>query len=191
MPAAERQRLEGLAFHELAEMAQDPQSGRSFARRAMKLLNDLKKRGMSDPDIDSALSRMLLPSDPMRARELAADVLDAPNAEPDRRATALYIIGSTAYEAGKPDEARDHLRELTGIRHHGQVWHMLSVCELANGDIEAAREAAETAVRLSPQSVEALMQLAQVYEQAGDRKRAFDVAKRARQMQAAQSALGR
>lgn len=191
LPAAERQRLEGLAFHELSEMAQDPDSGRKYARRAMRLLNDLKERGMSDSDVDAALSRMLLPSDRMRARELAAEVLEDALAEPDRRATALYIRGSTAFEEGRPDDARDLLRELTQIRHHGQVWHMLSVCELQRGDITAAREAAETAVRLSPQSVEALLQLARVYDRSGERNRALDVAKRAGQIEAAQPELGR
>jgi len=92
-----------------------------------------------------------------------------------------YALGRKHFEGGDVDEAIDQLTDLLRTRKDfADVHYMLGVLLECKSDIAAAARSLREALRINPSYTEAMLALANVYEQEGDFERSREIAKRAR-----------
>jgi tetratricopeptide (TPR) repeat protein len=96
----------------------------------------------------------------------------------ERRA---YALGRKHFERGNVDEAIGQLTELVKTRKDfADVHYMLGVLLECKSDTAAAARSLREALRINPSYTEAMLALANVYEQEGDFERSREIAERAR-----------
>lgn len=96
----------------------------------------------------------------------------------ERRA---YALGRRHFERGNVDEALRQFKELLRTRSRfADVHYMLGVLLERKRDFASAAKSLREALRINPSYTEAMLALANVYEQEGDFERSREIAERAR-----------
>lgn len=162
----ERDRCAGLAYLQAAGM-QDSPSTTGFQQRALDLLEDVRERGLSDPEVDAALTRLLWGVDQERTMELAEAVLDRSDASPESRVTALFTLATSLLDRKDHARAVPLLEELITLRLASEDWFLLSTCREELGDIAGAATAAQRAAEIAPQYSQLQERLAQLFNLEG------------------------
>jgi len=137
-----------------------------------------------DPDHRAALGRAIAAQDAdgsLAALWVAADEpgAGAAPALSARLAAELVTVGDRELSSGRAAEALAALRESIARRPRAAAYVNLGNVWLATGDLDAAREAYEAAVRLDPGRIEPRGNLAAVHHLAAEHDLAADAARRA------------
>lgn len=165
LPQIERDRCLGLGYLQLAGTADSADSAGAWQTVARDLLEDVRARGLIDPEVDAALARLFWRVDPAKTRALAESILTHADATPESRVTALFTLATTRLDQRDASGALPLLEELVTRRLSSEDWYLLSTSRRALGDIAGAVAAAERAAELAPQFPQLHDHLASLYEQ--------------------------
>jgi tetratricopeptide (TPR) repeat protein len=89
-----------------------------------------------------------------------------------------YTLGRRSYERGDDEASLLHLTRLIRTRGYADVHYMIGVMHERSGDLGAAGQSLREALRINPSYSEALLALANVYENQGDFERSREIAER-------------
>jgi tetratricopeptide (TPR) repeat protein len=89
-----------------------------------------------------------------------------------------YTLGRRSYERGDDEASLLHLTRLIRTRGYADVHYMIGVMHERAGDLGAAGQSLREALRINPSYSEALLALANVYENQGDFERSREIAER-------------
>lgn len=90
-----------------------------------------------------------------------------------------YALGRRSFERGDDEASLLHLTRLIRTRGYADVHYMIGVMHERAGDFSAAGQSLREALRINPSYSEALLALANVYENQGDFERSREIAERA------------
>lgn len=90
-----------------------------------------------------------------------------------------YKLGRRSFERGDDEASLLHLIRLIRTRGYADVHYMIGVMHERAGDLGAAGQSLREALRINPSYSEALLALANVYENQGDFERSREIAERA------------
>jgi predicted CXXCH cytochrome family protein len=171
LPALDQQRNLGLAYV-VASRSQDyPQYADAFAERARTALEAVQAAGLHDGDSAEALAEMYWKKDPVRARSYGRQALEAKDAAPDVRATALILLADLDMKDGDFESAIALLKEAVELRRYSEDWRMLGVCYLMLHQPWQALPAFQQAVAIQPYRYDIHFGLAEAYHQLGNAPR--------------------
>jgi tetratricopeptide (TPR) repeat protein len=90
-----------------------------------------------------------------------------------------YELGKRCFDRGDAEASLPHLTRLIQSRNFADVHYMIGVSYQRKGDLSAAGHSLREALRINPAYSEALLALANVYENQGDFERSREIAQRA------------
>jgi len=90
-----------------------------------------------------------------------------------------YELGRRCFDRGDPEASLPHLTRLIQTRNFADVHYMIGVMYNRKGDLDAAAHSLREALRINPSYSEALLAIANVYENQGDFDRSREIAERA------------
>jgi tetratricopeptide (TPR) repeat protein len=90
-----------------------------------------------------------------------------------------YALGRRSFERGDDEVSLLHLTRLIRTRSFADVHYMIGLIRDRAGDLPAAGQSLREALRINPSYTEALLALANVYENQGDFERSREIAERA------------
>jgi tetratricopeptide (TPR) repeat protein len=90
-----------------------------------------------------------------------------------------YTLGRRSFERGDDEVSLLHLTRLVRTRGYADVHFMIGVIHERSGDLSSAGQSLREALRINPSYSEALLALANVYENQGDFERSREIAERA------------
>ncbi len=90
-----------------------------------------------------------------------------------------YELGKRCFDRGDAEASLPHLTRLIQSRNFADVHYMIGVLYQRKGDLSAAGHSLREALRINPAYSEALLALANVYENQGDFERSREIAQRA------------
>jgi len=168
--AVERARSLGLANLEMADKQRTPQLAAPYLTRTIDALTAVSDQGLRDPELLAALdlARFLL----ARTAPANESLLNHADLSPSSRCGVLFAHAYAHVQNGAPEAALPYLRELTRLRRHATDWLLLAGSLQATGAGAAAIAALEQSVRINPRLWQAHRQLAEHYDQRGEKQRA-------------------
>jgi hypothetical protein len=191
-PEHERQRLLGLANDVFAgrlggglndESRDDPlyrALSRVFQSRARLILEDVRSRGLRDPEIEDFFSRLNWRKDPELCVEHAERALQSPGISQATRKSALYNLASSLFDQRRFDEAFPHLEELVKFERSEISLMLLAFCHRRKGNLPEAARLINEAVLVSPDRADLHEQLASIYREMDKSEEAEQHLQRAR-----------
>ncbi|MBX3451640.1 MAG: hypothetical protein KF777_18915 [Planctomycetaceae bacterium] len=182
LPELDRQRCLGLAYVAMMSHAQSAEEASLFQERAAELLESVWRAGLKDADVAANLARLYWRRDAEKAAMYARAALDGQPQRAESRVTALFTLGSTLLETGKPHEARPWLEQLVESRRNSEDWFLLARCRKLLSDHAAAYEASRRAAELSPHVPQLEQMAADFARQAGDAAASEKHLQRAREL---------
>ncbi len=183
IPKIEQDRCLGLAYNWFSDKLASPEQGALYRERARRILEDVHRRGLQDPELLATLTRLLwLSADRQRSLDLARSVLESENPSPGARHTALFTLGIAYFEAHNFVAATPILERLVRARRSADTWYMLSICREHTGDLNAALKAIQNATAIDPYAPELSFRLAELHRQTGNDGLAMIHETRARQL---------
>ena len=90
-----------------------------------------------------------------------------------------YELGRRCFERGDAETSLPHLTRLIRTRNFADVHYMIGMMHERQGDLSAASQSLREALRINSSYTEALLALANVYENQGDFDRSREIAERA------------
>ena len=168
LPEIDRDRNLGLACLEFADKQSAPQSRQIYRARAVSLLEGVRRRGLSDPEVTAALARIYWEDDPQRSLELAREGLRSARLSARSRVNALFVVGDAALRTNQIEPAVMAFEELVGLRRHSEDWLLLGKCRQHLGDLEQAQRDLGRAAAIAPFRPEIREALAEIYDALGD-----------------------
>jgi hypothetical protein len=180
MPAIDQQRCLGLAYVQLLESPQHARHVGVYQQQAVAILEDVRRQGLNDADVEAALARLYFGADWKRSLESAERALAAESPAPDAEATALFAAGQALCELNRTADAVPYLERLVRLRRYGGAWHLLSLACEQRGDLPRALEAALHAIECSPANSHGAERVSELYRQSGQDALAEEYAQRAR-----------
>jgi len=187
LPQVEQDRCLGLAYAQAADDQRASATFRVYVERARKLLEDVRRRGIRDAQVDAALAKLYWQRDPRKTIALSKSALEYENLPPDARVSALFTLGSTLFEMGNTDRAIRVLEKLVRLRRYSIAWFVLSRCYERAGNSPKALAAARKAVEISPQNPQFHRHLADLYRASGKSQEAEFQSRRAAALSASSS----
>ncbi len=163
LSALDQDRGLGLAYVQVADLPEHFQHGQAYQNEARRILTDVRRRGLRDPAVDAALSRLYWQIDGRRTTEFAESVLATNSASPDDRATALFTLATTYFQQGDVAKATPLLEELVQKRRYADAWYALSLCRYELGDLPGSIAASHQASKISPSRPDFQDRLADLY----------------------------
>ncbi|MBI1901640.1 MAG: hypothetical protein HYS13_11100 [Planctomycetia bacterium] len=168
----DRKRSLGLAYQEAANNEPDAAVRARLGRMALDLLSEVWGRGLRDGFLDSSLARLRFEMG-LDVQAYAESALTHSDIAGHERTNAMFLKTVALADQGRAEEARAVARQLTQLRRQSVDWVLLSGCEKALGDTDAAYRALETAVRINPRLVHVHRELADYYRRQGNGQRAL------------------
>lgn len=181
-PEVERQRLLGLANGIFAgklagglndETRYDPfhrTLSRVFHARARSILEDVRSRGMRDPEVEDFFSRLHWRKNPEVCIEHAELALRAEHITPATRKSALYNLATSLFDQGRYAQASPHLEELAQCERNEISLMLLAICHQKKGDLADAVRLIKQAILTSPDRADLHAYLASIYREMGQSK---------------------
>lgn len=178
-PEHERQRLLGLAndlfagklARGLDDETRDDPSYRAlslvFQDRARAILEDLRARGLREPDVDTFFSRMNWRKNPERCIEYAESALKSRQISSLTRNSALYYLASSHFDQRQYAQAFPYLEELVKVERNEITLMLLGICHQKQGDLPGAVRLINEAILASPDRADLHLYLASIYREMG------------------------
>jgi hypothetical protein len=168
----ERDRGLGLAYLEAADKQPSAAAREAYQRRAHELLETTLARGGDDGEVKAALARLYWLEHPQQAVTYAEAALRDERLSAGARANALVIVGDLLWRDNQPQAAVRALEQLVGVRRIAHDYLLLAECRSELDQLDAAWEAAQTALAIDPFRAETHTLLATLARQRGDAKQA-------------------
>lgn len=162
----------GLAYLNLVFHREPGPLNNVYWDRSLKLLASVRRRGLSDGNVNGTLAQLYWETDKGEAVRRATEALTDPLLSVEGRINALFALASHHFEQQRVAEAVKFIGLLTRLRRHSADWVLLGDCELTRGDLAAASQAYAQAVTIQPNLVPVHEQLVRLYRQTGDSSRA-------------------
>jgi hypothetical protein len=191
-PEDERQRLLGLANSFFAtklasglddETRDDPSYralSKVFLNRAQQILQDLRSRGMDDPDVATFISTGNWRRKPDLCIAEAEAALKSKHISPAIRRTALYNLATSYFDQRQFDKALPYLEELVKIERSETTLMLMGICRERQNNFPEAVRLINAAILDSPDRADLHVYLARIYEKMGqsdDAEKHRDLAK--------------
>lgn len=183
LPKLEQDRCLGLGYLDLSVAERDPQLSEAYRVRARDLLEDVKNRGLMDPEVDATLAKIYHRENPPKSIQFAESVLHSGNLQTDTRTKALFALSNAYLSLRQTDLAIQPLEQLVQLRRQAGDWFLLGVCRYQAGDVEGALLAAHQAAEIRPDRPDFQALLAELYRQNGQSELAANHERRAKQLQ--------
>jgi hypothetical protein len=181
-PEHERLRLLGLANDFFAgklagglndEMRYDPSYralSRVFHDRARRLLEEVRARGLRDPEVEDFFSRLHLRKDPELCIEHAELALQSPHISPATRKSALDNLATSHFDQRRYEQAFPYLQELVKSERSEISLMLLGICHLKKGNLSEAVRLVNEAISVAPDRADLHIYLASIYREMGRSK---------------------
>ena len=164
----EELRNRGLGYLQFSDATDQAARVPGYRAQAEQLLQQFKRGGGKDSEVDAALARLQWGVDPQKMLKSAQAVVLAKDKSPEAWTTACFTLGGTYYELNRPAEARLWLERTVTLRPTAEVYYMLSDCLDFGGDLPAAIQAARRACELAPDRPRYCEQLIHVLTKTGE-----------------------
>lgn len=168
----DRERSRGLAYFDLSRRAKSRRQADAQMRRVYDRLLQVRREGVHDGQVDTALAQIIWRQDPQAAASFADSALKDESLPSIARVNALYALATSYLAQRRVEEALEVLQELTQLRRHAADWSLMGECYFALKDISEGVRALEEAVQIDSNLLEVHTLLAQHYERTGDTNRA-------------------
>ncbi len=182
LPEYERQRLLGLAndvfagrlFGGLDDESRGDPAYRAlsvvFEGRGRQILEEVRSRGMRDPDVESFFARLNWRRNPDLSIAYAESALRSKRVSPPIRNTALYNLASSYFDRGQYAQAFPYLKELVSMERREITLMLLAICYEREGNLQEAVRLINAAISDSPGRADLHIYLASVYRKMGKSK---------------------
>jgi tetratricopeptide (TPR) repeat protein len=172
----EQKRNLGLAYIEASKDSHYARWAATFSERAQQLLEDVRAAGLRDAETAEGLAEIYYyrKKDADRASICARDAIMAPGASAETRALAMTILASREMEDRNFDEARKLIEQLMRLRRLSHDRRLLGLCFLEQDKPHEALAPLREALAMRPYRPVIHEDLARVYDQLGDPKRAAE-----------------
>jgi hypothetical protein len=184
LPEHERLRLLGLANDEFAgklgggltdETRHDPfyqELSWVFHDRARRNLEEVRSRGLHDPEIEAFFSTLHWRKNPALCIEYSEAALRSQPLSRDARKVVLYNLGTSHFDRGEFDQALPHLEELAMSERSEISLMLLAICHQKKGHLPESVRLIEKAISLSPDRADLHDYLASIYRTMGKAREA-------------------
>jgi hypothetical protein len=179
LPEHERLRLLGLANDIFAgtlagglndEVRDDP-SYRAlsmvFQNRGAQILEEVRSRGLRDPDVEAFFSRLNWRKNPERSISYAESALGSQHISPATRRSALYDLASSHFDQRRYGQAFPYLEELAKIERNEISLMLLGICHQKHGNLPEAVRLINEAILAAPDRADLHSYLASIYQEMG------------------------
>jgi hypothetical protein len=192
LPEHEQQRLLGLANDVFAgmlagglndETRYDPHHralSKVFRERGRLILEEVRSRGLRDPDVEDYFSRLHWRKDPELCIEHAELALQSRHVSAATRKSVLYNLGSSHFDEGRYARAFPYLEELVKIERSEISLMLLGICQQKKGNLPEAVRLIKEAIATSPDRADLHEYLASIYREMGKPQDAERHAQRAK-----------
>lgn len=192
LPEHERLRLLGLANDVFAEKlagglddeSRDDTSyltlAEVFRNRARQILEEVRARGLKDPELEAFFSRFNWRRKPELCIAHAESALKSKQISPAIRRDALYNLASSHFDQGRYEQALPYLTELVKMERDEISLMLLGICHQKKGNLPEAVRLINEAILAAPDRADLHSFLASIYRQIGKPKDAERHLKRAR-----------
>lgn len=179
LPDYERLRLLGLANEKFAgnlaggldDESRDDPSYRElavvFEDRGRELLEDVRSRGLHDPELETFFSRVNWRRNADLCIAAAESALKSKHISPAARRTALYNLASSHFDQRRYDKALPYLEELVKIERSEVSLMLLAICRQNEGNLEEAVRLINEAILDAPDRADLHIFLARIYKKMG------------------------
>ena len=147
--SAEEDRNRGLAYLQYSDAPGQFKHAGEYRQRSLQLLQRALRNGISDPELEAAMARLMFGVEPSFALSHAAKAA-TDLASPEAWTTACFTTGATYYALNRPLAAQPWLERGVQLRPTGDLYVMLSDCRKYSRDLPAALAAARMAHHLAP-----------------------------------------
>ena len=151
LPKIEADRCRGLAWLQLSQELPSRGAQQTCRERAKRILRDVYRRGIRDPELLVALARLELREDPRQTIRLLEAALNHPDGlRAMDRVNALATVSNALMGLNQAAQARRPLEELVTLIRSADAWFTLGQCRQQTSDLPGAIEAFEKAVEIAP-----------------------------------------
>jgi hypothetical protein len=190
LPAAERQRADGLALLQSYRDHPDAPESKTRLHAAGSLVRSAIEQGLLDAPLALAQAELAAAGgDRAAAQKWADQTLSIGGATMIERTSAMRLLVGLAMESGRTDEAVAHLELLTTLRRDPRDWFLLGVCRQRQQDTNGAIAALERVCQIDPAPPETHELLAALYLQIGQKEQAAAGLERAQTLRRAADSL--
>jgi len=181
----DRLRCLGIAYAIQSEAVSKIAGAQIYAQRAIAIFEQVRRQGLRDPEVDSALATLYWRAGRPAARKLAESVLQFENISPTALSNALYVAEQSQFEAGDIDQTLVTLDRHLRVRRDAGDFLLLSKCKYLKGDRQGALDALKQAAKIVPDSATCEDYIANLYQEMGQQKLAAKHRRRARRLREA------
>ena len=180
LPKIEVDRCRGLAWLQLSQELPSRVAQQTCRERAKKILRDVYRRGVRDPELLVALARLELREDPRQTIRLLEAALNHPDGlSAMERVNALATVSNALMGLNQVPQARRPLEELVTLIRSADAWFTFGQCRQRTGDLQGAIEAFEKAVEIAPHRGDFHRYLEKLHASQGNEKQAEEHRQRA------------
>jgi hypothetical protein len=154
-----------------------------FKERGRDILEDVRSRGLRDPEVEAYFSRISWRKDPVRCIEHAEVALQLQPIAPATRKSAVYNLATTHFDQGQYDQAFPYLEELVRNGRDEITLMLLAICHQKKGNLREAVRLVQEAIVVAPERADLHTYLASIYRQLGMSKEADQHTQRAKLLQ--------
>jgi hypothetical protein len=172
LPQIERDRCLGVAYLEFSDKQRSPANALAYRRKAQRLLESVRQRGLKDPETDAALARIHWEHGNFGQATRLAEAVLGNQPTSGQRANALLVLGDVYLKSTQPARAIGPFKQLTELRRQADDWLLLAICYQQLGESTRATEAARQAVRIQPARPDLHEVLGKLYRESNDREAA-------------------
>lgn len=185
----ERQRLLGLAYHELAIDERNANQSGAYFSRVESLLQSMAAGPLADASVQRALAAAAsFRGDLATAAARARLALQMPADLAEDHLVAADLLVRIHVQRGEFAEAARHLEQLTEARLYPADWLLLSVCQQRLGQPAQAIRSLERVIAIDPAQPEPYEMLAQWQAGQGNSTAARESLEKARRLRASLAA---
>jgi hypothetical protein len=156
---------------------------RVFKERGRDILEDVRSRGLRDPEVEAYFSRINWRKDPARCIEHAELALQLQPIAPATRKSTVYNLATTLFDQGKYDQAFPYLEELVKSGRDEITMMLLAICHQKKGNLRESIRLVQEAIVVAPDRADLHTYLASIYRQMGMLKEAEQHTQRAKLLQ--------
>lgn len=179
LPQLEQQRLLGLAHDVFAaklaggwnDESRDDPTYRALSKvvdgRAQRILEEVRRQGLRDPDIEAYFSRLHWRRNPDLCNAFAESALKSKDISSLTRKSVLYYLGSSYFDQRRFAEALPYLTELVKMERSEISLMLLGICYQNQGNLPEAVRLINAAILAAPERADLHFYLASIYQKMG------------------------
>ncbi len=138
-----------------------------FSNRGRQILEDVRSRGLQDPDVETFFSTCNWRRNPDLCIEDAEAALQSQQISPGTRRSALYNLASSHFDQGRYAQAFPYLEELVKIERSEISLMLLGICHERQGNLPEAVRLINAAILDAPARADLHTYLARIYQRMG------------------------